>query len=125
MSGSFSRRAFGLCGLAYGFVGSAYARADEDTPAPDAQDTTASAPAEHILCYVGGYTQHGPPGGNGDGITVFEMDQKTGQLHHLNTFTDIASPSFIAFSPDKRFLYAVNEINDFEGKTPGPLQLSR
>lgn len=119
MSGSFSRRAFGLGSLACGFLGSTYARADDNTPVPDKQDATTPPQPERILCYVGGYTQHGPPGGNGDGITVFEMDRKTGSLNHLNTFTDVASPSFIAFSPDKRFLYAVNEINDFEGKNTG------
>lgn len=29
-----------------------------------------------IICYIGGYTQHGPPGGagNGQGISVFEMN---------------------------------------------------
>ncbi|WP_408871748.1 lactonase family protein [Entomobacter blattae] len=78
-------------------------------------------PHDRILCFVGGYTAHRPKGtdGNGPGITVFEMDRKTGNLSPISVFTDIASPSFITLSHDKKFLYAVNEIDDFNKEGDG------
>lgn len=113
MEHSLSRRLFGLGGLAGAVVVSARQgfAADDTAKAPAPNE---DAPKERTFCYVGGYTKHGPPGGNGDGITVFEMDRKTGALTSLMTFTDIASPSYIALSPDRRLLYAVSEINDFD-----------
>lgn len=111
MTHTFSRRLFGLGSLAGAVTVTFPAYAADDTAKAPAQDD--QKPSGRTFCYVGGYTKHGPPGGNGEGITVFEMDQKTGVLTNLMTFTDIASPSYIVLSPDKRFLYAVSEINDF------------
>lgn len=73
------------------------------------------------LCFVGGYTKHGPPdgAGNGAGISVFEMDRATGALTLVTNFTDIDSPSFITLSHDHRFLYALSEINDFNKEGDG------
>ncbi|MDF7674914.1 lactonase family protein [Acetobacteraceae bacterium ESL0709] len=73
------------------------------------------------LCFVGGYTKHGPPGGEGHGagISVFEMNPDTGLLNLVTNFTDIASPSFITLSKDYRFLYALSEIDDFNKEGHG------
>lgn len=118
MTHSLSRRLFGLGGMAGAFVvtASAASAADDTAKAPTQSE---AQPKERTFCYVGGYTKHGPPGGNGDGITVFEMDRKTGGLTSLMTFTDIASPSYIVLSPDRRFLYAVSEIDDFDATHSG------
>ncbi|MBB2168633.1 lactonase family protein [Gluconacetobacter aggeris] len=82
----------------------------------------AAIPARaRTLCYIGGYNKHAPPGGagNGQGIALFEMNPTTGALAPVSTFTDIASPSFITLSADHRFLYALSEIDDFNGKHDG------
>ena len=82
----------------------------------------AAIPARaRTLCYIGGYNKHAPPGGagNGQGIALFEMNPTTGALAPVSTFTDIASPSFITLSADKRFLYALSEIDDFNGQHDG------
>ncbi|MXV35408.1 MULTISPECIES: lactonase family protein [unclassified Saccharibacter] len=73
------------------------------------------------LCFVGGYTQHGPPGisGNGEGIAVFEMERDTGVLTLITTFMDIPSPSFITLTKDRKFLYALSEINDYNAEGDG------
>lgn len=73
------------------------------------------------ICFVGGYTKHAPPGaaGNGQGISVFEMDRTSGFLTPVTTYTDIASPSFITLSADCRYLYALSEIADFDKEGNG------
>ncbi|MBS0959570.1 MULTISPECIES: lactonase family protein [Acetobacter] len=113
MKNSLSRRLFGLGGLAgVAVAGSHSAFAADDTAKAPEQDTTPSK--QKTFCYLGAYTKHGPPGGNGAGITVFEMNSETGSLTNVMTFTDIDSPSYIVLSPDKRFLYAVSEVSDFD-----------
>jgi len=72
------------------------------------------------LAYVGCYTP------NGLGIYLFQMNPKTGDLTQIKVFqgTDIPlvstrNPSWLAFDPQKKFLYAANEIGNFNGTTTG------
>lgn len=48
-------------------------------------------------------------------IHAFEFDAKTGALTPIHRTTDVQNPFFIAVSPDKQFLYAVN-AERFGGK---------
>ena len=66
------------------------------------------------LAYVGTYTSHAVHGaaGHGEGITLVRLDLTTGALDTMQT-TPAPSPSWIALDPQRRFLYAVNEIDDF------------
>src|SRR5215472_14788896 len=61
-----------------------------------------------VLVYIGAYTP------NGEGIHVFSMNPSDGSLKFIKVFTT-PSPSSIAFDPSKRFLFAVNEISNFNG----------
>ncbi|HEV2122669.1 MAG TPA: lactonase family protein [Chloroflexota bacterium] len=65
-----------------------------------------------MLVYVGAYT--GP--GKAEGISVFRMDTSSGALTHVHT-VETDNPSFLAFGPRRRSLYACNESG--EGN-PGP-----
>lgn len=73
--------------------------------------------------YVGSYTSRGQ--GTGPGIGVGTADSGTGALTVLSDVA-VADPSFLALSPDHRFLYAVNEgagagsatALDLRGATP-------
>src|SRR5215813_14122038 len=62
------------------------------------------------LVYVGSYTRSG----HGRGIELFEHDPASGALRHLNTFEE-QDPSFVAFDPGKRFLFAVSEGDGLDG----------
>jgi len=64
--------------------------------------------------YVGTYT-----GGPSKGIYRFEFDSATGQLSSRALAAETANPSFLAIDPAGRFLYAVGEIAQFEGKKTG------
>lgn len=114
MSQHLSRRHFslGLAGLsATALAGPVRAFAAEGQALPK------------VLCFVGGYTEHGPPGisGNGEGIAVFEMERETGVLTLITTFMDIPSPSFITLTKDRKFLYALSEINDYNPDGDGSI----
>ncbi|MGA7409885.1 MAG: lactonase family protein [Bryobacteraceae bacterium] len=75
-----------------------------------------------ILAYVGTYSSpQGPEGskGRGQGIYLFEMDRSTGALTKRGLFEDGLNPSWLAFHPSGTFLYAANEVSDFEGTQSG------
>lgn len=74
------------------------------------------------LAYVGTYSSpQGPEGsvGHGQGIYLFEMDLSTGALNKRQVFDDNSNPSCLALHPSKRYLYAANEINNYEGTNSG------
>lgn len=72
--------------------------------------------------YVGTYSSpQGPEGskGNGDGIYLFEMDAASGALSKRELFEDRLNPSWLAFDPTFRFLYAANEVSNFKDAGSG------
>jgi 6-phosphogluconolactonase len=64
--------------------------------------------------YVGTYT-----GPTSKGIYVFRFDSATGQATEPVLAAETKNPSFLAAQPAGHFLYAVNEVSDFEGKKSG------
>ena len=66
-----------------------------------------------VLLYVGAYTP------NGQGIYLFSMDLSSGALTQIKVAAAISSPSWIALHPNGKYLYAVNEISNFNGTTTG------
>jgi 6-phosphogluconolactonase len=67
------------------------------------------------LVYVGTYTASG----RSEGIYVFGRDASSGRLEPRHTVRDVVNPSFLAFDPHERFLFAVNETQEYEGKAQG------
>ncbi|WP_370477772.1 lactonase family protein [Tamlana flava] len=59
---------------------------------------------QHIPLYVGTYTNE-----DSEGIYHLQFNTKTGALSNLKLAATISNPSFIAYSPDKKFVYAVDE----------------
>jgi 6-phosphogluconolactonase len=70
--------------------------------------------AETILVYVGTYTY-----GESEGIYVYQLDPRIGALKLASKATGVQNPSFLAIEPQQKYLYAVNETADFEGKSTG------
>jgi len=64
--------------------------------------------------YVGTYT-----GPKSRGIYVYKLASATGELTPLGLAGESDNPAFLAVHPNHRFLYAVNEINQFEGQHSG------
>jgi 6-phosphogluconolactonase len=72
-------------------------------------------PAEkELTLYVGTYTS-----GKSEGIYVYRMNLGNGELKHFNTIKGVADPSFLAIDRQRRWLYAVNEVNEFADKASG------
>jgi 6-phosphogluconolactonase len=66
------------------------------------------------LVYVGTYTRTG----RAEGIYVYRRDPETGALTHLHTIAAV-DPSFLAFDPGRRFLFAVVELREHAGEGHG------
>lgn len=75
-----------------------------------------AAPAKsQYIAYVGTYTSKT----NSKGIYAFRFDAGKGQLTSIGVAAETADPSFLAASPDGKFLYAVNEVGNFNGGNTG------
>jgi 6-phosphogluconolactonase len=64
--------------------------------------------------YIGTYTNHGS-----QGIYVGEFDPGNGSLRAPELAAATANPSFLAVTPSRQFLYAVNETDHFDGQSTG------
>src|SRR5688572_12962787 len=70
--------------------------------------------ANTMRVYVGTYTR-----GDSKGIYLYDFDGKTGALKQVGVAAETANPSFLALTPDHKYLYAVGEVGEFEGKKTG------
>jgi 6-phosphogluconolactonase (cycloisomerase 2 family) len=76
-------------------------------------DPVRAAPPPYTYAYVGTYTP------NGGGIYLFRMDSATGALTQVQVFDDIRNPSWLAINPARTRLYAISEIDNYEGMRSG------
>ncbi len=67
-----------------------------------------------LLVFIGTYTRTGS-----EGIYTYRMDPESGALERLSVISGIENPSFLALHPNGRYLYAVSEISEFEGRKTG------
>jgi 6-phosphogluconolactonase len=67
-----------------------------------------------MLVYFGTYT-----GEKSKGVYVSRLDLASGALTRPELAGETASPSFLAVHPSQNFLYAINEIGNFQGKESG------
>ncbi len=83
--------------------------------------------SDELRVYIGTYT--GPIRfgtgqilqGKGEGIHLYGLDPATGALRPRGRPTAAVNPSYLAFRPGERFLYAVNELKTYEGQPGGSL----
>ena len=80
--------------------------------APGARNVAATA--REWLVYFGTYT-----GAKSKGIYVASFDAATGKLGAPRLAAETESPSFLALHPTRPLLYAVNEVDNFEGQKAG------
>lgn len=77
---------------------------------------TLAKKADDLLLYVGTYTS-GPT--KSEGIYVHKFNLRTGGLTPHKVVSGVVEPSFLAISKNRRYLYAVNETVEYEGKSSG------
>jgi 6-phosphogluconolactonase len=66
--------------------------------------------------YVGTYTSNG-----GEGVYLFGLNPGTGELQPLRITAGVVNPSYLVIHPSGRFLYTVNEVESYYGKSEGAL----
>lgn len=76
---------------------------------------TAQGRPERVLAYVGTYTGAHGAAGHGEGIEQFDVDLRTGVLSRRAPAIKTPNPSWITLHPSRKYLYAVNEIDDYDG----------
>src|ERR1700692_456102 len=77
------------------------------------------APAKHhtkYFVYIGTYTQEGS---ESKGIYAYRFDSDTARLVPIGLAAETMNPSFLAAHPNHRFLYAVNEVSNYQGEKSG------
>jgi 6-phosphogluconolactonase len=82
---------------------------------PVARDAAALAagPSGFFYAYVGTYTP------NGGGIYLFRVDRATAALLQIQVVDDIRNPSWLALNPAQTRLYAISEIDNYQGAHEG------
>src|SRR5437762_6938519 len=73
-----------------------------------------TASAKNYFLYVVTYTK-----GESKGIYAFRYNSSSGELKPIGLVAGTTNPSFLAASSDGKFLYAVNEVGHYEGKSSG------
>ena len=73
----------------------------------------AAGPSGFFYAYVGTYTP------NGGGIYLFRVDRATAALLQMQVVGDIKNPSWLALNPAQTRLYAISEIDNYQGAHDG------
>jgi 6-phosphogluconolactonase len=68
------------------------------------------------LVYVGTYTA---PQSSSKGIYAYRFDARNGKMAPLGLMAETPNPTFLAVHPNGKYLYAINEINEYNGKQAG------
>ena len=71
---------------------------------------------KEMLVYVGTYTSSKS---KSEGIYIYKLNLASGELKRMATVRDVVEPSFLAIDKNRKYLYAVNETVEYEGKKSG------
>ena len=80
--------------------------------------TWVDASSSASLVYVGTYT-----GSGSEGIYAYRFDPATGSAAAIGLVAATDNPSFLAVGPGGRFLYAVNELDEFHNQPTGAVSV--
>jgi 6-phosphogluconolactonase len=72
--------------------------------------------SKEMLVYIGTYTSGKS---KSEGIYIYKLNLASGALEPYKTVKNVVEPSFLAVDKNKKYLYAVNETVEYEGKKSG------
>ena len=84
---------------------------------PGTESVRAADCTGKLWVFVGTYTQ----GTKSKGVYRYDLDLATGKLSGEMAAGTAVNPSFLAIAPNHKYLYAVDEIADFKGKSAGAI----
>lgn len=64
--------------------------------------------------YLGAYTTE-----TDSGLNVYRLDSTTGALEHVQAVAEVINPSFLTVGPERRFVYTISEVGEFNGLPSG------
>lgn len=67
---------------------------------------------KEMLVYIGTYTS-----GKSEGIYIYRLNPSSGELTPYKTVKNVVDPSFLAIDKKRKYLFAVNENEEFEGNS--------
>jgi 6-phosphogluconolactonase len=71
------------------------------------------------LVYIGTYTTDTNPDSTSKGIYAYRFNEATGMLAPIGLAAETPSPSYLTASKDGRFVFAVNELQTYQGAPSG------
>jgi 6-phosphogluconolactonase len=90
---------------------------DSATNSATAAPAKAADKGPFYLVYVGTYTTKQVS----KGIYAFNFNPATGEFTPIGLVAETTDPSFVAVHPNGKYLYAVNEVGDFNGQKSGAI----
>jgi len=97
------------CDIRMSFTRRSFVAAASAMPAAFAQ-------RKPILLFIGAYTND-----SNKGITVAHLDPASGAITDMTLAAETPNPTFLELHPGGKFLYAVNEINNYDGQRAGSI----
>ncbi len=76
----------------------------------------ADGAGKQVWLYIGAYTNE-----KNRGITVARLDLATGAISDMRLAAETPNPTFLEVHPGGRWLYAVNEVANYEGRREGSI----
>ncbi len=74
-------------------------------------ETTITKSIDLTTFYIGTYTRpEGHVDGNAEGIYSIQVNKTTGKITKEKLVATLVNPSFLTYSPDKKYIYAVSEL---------------
>jgi 6-phosphogluconolactonase len=73
-----------------------------------------NAAAKDFLVYFGTYTRQ-----DSKGIYAYRFQPATGRLTAVGLVGETENPSFLTIHPNQKYLYAVNELSNYQGESSG------
>jgi 6-phosphogluconolactonase len=90
---------------------------DSATNSATAAPAKAADKGPFYLVYVGTYTTKQ----ESKGIYAFNFNPATGEFTPIGLVAETTDPSFVVVHPNGKYLYAVNEVGDFNGQKSGAI----
>jgi 6-phosphogluconolactonase len=75
--------------------------------------------AHKYLLFVGTYSAMDGKDTGSKGIYSYQFDESSGKLAPAGVAAETINPSFLVVAPNKKFVYAVNELQKYKGEASG------
>ncbi|MCC9166744.1 lactonase family protein [Pontibacter harenae] len=107
--------ALGMASLSLAFASCNSTTKESDNAATDeAVAENEQTNTESAMIYVGTYA-----GANDESIFLYSLNSETGELTRKSAAKGGENPSFLTLDEERRYLYAVNETMNYDGKESG------